>query len=253
MDVAYRLFPETGMDGMAGDVQRAIAWMKDHAAAYGVQPEHIVMGGGSAGGHLSLLVAYAQADAKANAQNEAGLTPDDVRGRDLSVCGVISEYGPTDLAACYYHTNQHKTTRGMPPGPPPPKPAPSRPNPMQRLMGDSFTRFHMENGASSGAFIQILGAHPDEHPEAYARLSPVTYAHPGCPPTLQIQGDLDLVTPPSAARRLHDRLQELCVPSLLVIYPQTDHGFDLALPSVSPSAQCALYDVERFLAVLAGG
>jgi acetyl esterase/lipase len=257
MDVAYRLFPETDMDGMAGDVQRAIAWMKDHAAAYGVQPDRIVVGGGSAGGHLSLLVAYAWAYATAHAQAsepfEALLPPEDVGGRDLSVCGVVSEYGPPDLTALYYHTNQHKTTRALPPGPPPPKPASSRPNALQRLMGSSYTRLHLESGASSGAFIYIIGVHPDEHPEAYARLSPVSYAHAGCPPTLQIQGDYDLVTPPSAARTLHARLQELCVPSLLVIYPQTDHGFDLALPAVSPTAQSALYEIDRFLAVLAGG
>jgi len=119
-------------------------------------------------------------------------------------------------------------------------------------MGSSYTRFHMEHVASSGAFIQILGAHPDEHPEAYARLSPIAYAHPGCPPTLQIQGEYDMVTPPAATRLLHAKLQEMGVPSLLMVYPQTEHGFDLALPSVSPTAQCALYEVERFLALLAG-
>jgi acetyl esterase/lipase len=123
---------------------------------------------------------------------------------------------------------------------------------MQRLMGSSYTRLHMESGPSSGAFIYILGAHPDEHPDMYTRLSPIAYAHPGCPPTLQIQGEYDLVTPPSAARDLHAKLQEVGVPSVLAIYPLTDHGFDLALPSISPSAQCALYEVERFLGILAG-
>lgn len=244
MDVAYRLFPETTMDGMAGDVQRAIAWMKEHSEEYGISPDRIVLGGGSAGGHLSLLAAYSC--------QEGTFTPEDIRGRDLSVCGVVSEYGPADLSVCYYHTNQDKTTRRLPPGPPEVKPASARPNLMQRLMGSQYTRMHMDSGASSGAFIMILGAHPDERPEVYAKLSPITYAHTACPPTLQIQGEYDLVTPPSAARTLHERLQELGVPSLLVVYPMTDHGFDLALPSISPTAQSALYEVERFLGVLAG-
>jgi acetyl esterase/lipase len=35
MDIAYRLCPEVDIVGMAGDVKRAIAWMKANAARYG--------------------------------------------------------------------------------------------------------------------------------------------------------------------------------------------------------------------------
>ena len=49
---AYRLCPEVDIYGMVGDVKRAIAWMKANASRYGVNPEKIVLGGGSAGGHL---------------------------------------------------------------------------------------------------------------------------------------------------------------------------------------------------------
>ena len=49
VDVAYRLFPETDMAGMVGDVKRAVAWMKANAGHYGVDPERIVLGGASAG------------------------------------------------------------------------------------------------------------------------------------------------------------------------------------------------------------
>ena len=50
MDVAYRLAPETDMMGMVNDVKRAIVWMKENARRYGVHPNTIVVGGGSAGG-----------------------------------------------------------------------------------------------------------------------------------------------------------------------------------------------------------
>ena len=83
MDVAYRLSPETAIPGMVGDVKRAIAWMKCNAARYGASPEKIVIGGGSAGGHISLLAAYAP--------DHLDLTPVDAKGEDLSVRGVISE------------------------------------------------------------------------------------------------------------------------------------------------------------------
>jgi hypothetical protein len=36
-----------------------------------------------------------------------------------------------------------------------------------------------------------------------------------------------------------------------VLFPQTDHAFDLVLPRWSPSAQSALYEIERFLALMA--
>jgi acetyl esterase/lipase len=53
MDVAYRLAPEADMTGMLGDIKRAVVWMKDNAARLMVNPQRVVVGGGSAGGHLS--------------------------------------------------------------------------------------------------------------------------------------------------------------------------------------------------------
>jgi hypothetical protein len=35
------------------------------------------------------------------------------------------------------------------------------------------------------------------------------------------------------------------------ILPQTDHGFDLVLPKIAPAAHNAIYDVERFIALMA--
>ncbi|HLN65523.1 MAG TPA: alpha/beta hydrolase, partial [Symbiobacteriaceae bacterium] len=131
MDVAYRLFPETDVAGMAGDVKRAIAWVKEHAAELGVDPARIVIGGSSAGGHLAQLVGYAP--------NHPDLTPADVAGADLSVAGVVSCYGPSDLRVCYQHTNQHKTTKPtdrMPDFAPPAKPSPL----LERLFGPGTQR-----------------------------------------------------------------------------------------------------------------
>ena len=41
------------------------------------------------------------------------------------------------------------------------------------------------------------------------------------------------------------------VPVVSVVLPHTEHGFDLMLPAYAPPAQAALYDVERFLALMA--
>jgi acetyl esterase/lipase len=80
--------------------------------------------------------------------------------------------------------------------------------------------------------------------------SPISHVHSGCPPTLLIQGDSDWVTPVDAARELYRRLGEAGVPSVNIVLPHTSHGFDLLLPRLSPTAQAALYEVDRFLALM---
>jgi acetyl esterase/lipase len=55
MDVAYRLCPEVDIYSMIGDVKRAVAWMKDNASRYGVNPQKVILVGSSVGGHLALL------------------------------------------------------------------------------------------------------------------------------------------------------------------------------------------------------
>jgi acetyl esterase/lipase len=224
MDVAYRLCPEVDIFGMVGDVKRAVAWMKANAAQYGVDPQRIVLGGASAGGHLSLLAAYAP--------QHPQLTPEDVKDADLSVRGVVSFYGPSDLRAVYRHTNQQNLV-GLP----------------EVAIGQDPARTK-KNMRDAGRLDILLGGHPHTVPQAYDLASPISHVRAGCPPTLLIQGEHDLITPLEATRRLYAQLVQAGVPAWSIEFPCTDHGFDLMLPVVSPSYQSALYDVERFLAGL---
>jgi acetyl esterase/lipase len=106
MDVAYRLYPEADVPVMVGDAKRAVAWLKANAADYGVDPERVVLGGASAGGHVALLAAYTA--------GHPALTPADVRDADTSVCGVLGWYSPVDLAACYEHYENAALAQMMP-------------------------------------------------------------------------------------------------------------------------------------------
>jgi acetyl esterase/lipase len=225
MDVAYRLCPEVDIYEMVGDVKRAVAWMKANADHYGVNPERVVLGGASAGGHLALLAAYAPAHPR--------LTPAELHAGDLSVRAVVSYYGPTDLRACYEHTNQRRLI-GLP----------------KVEIGLPGSADKNKNMRDAGRLDVLLGGHLHEVPSAYELASPVTHVHPGCPPTLLIQGEPDIITPVAATRRLHRKLVECGVPAINIIYPLTNHAFDLLLLQVSPPAQAALYDVERFLALM---
>jgi acetyl esterase/lipase len=222
MDVAYRLCPEVDIYGMIGDVKHAIAWMKANASRYGVNPEKIVLGGGSTGCHLALLAAYAP--------QHPELTPADIEDADLSACGVFSYYGPTDLLALYEYENQQKNV-DRPPVP----------------IGDPD---YTPKNDDIGRIDTLLGGHPQDVPHMYELASPVTHVHPGCPPTLLMQGDKDLLVPADATCALYKKLVEAGVPAINIIFPWTDHVFDLLFPQLSPPAQSALYDVDRFLALL---
>ena len=225
MDVAYRLCPEVDIFGIMGDVKRAIAWMKDNASRYGVNPHKIVLGGGSAGAHLALLAAYTPGHPE--------LTPEDITDADLSVKGVISYYGPTDLAVGYKpwlaaNPNLHMApvTIGT------------------RLEPSEAMRY-------LGRVDILLGGSPEKVPDIYQLVNPTKHVHPACPPTLLIQGDKDVLVDLDTTRALFKKLVQAGVPTINVVFPWTEHGFDLFFPpQINPAAQSALYDVDRFLALL---
>lgn len=242
MDVAYRLSPETDLMGMVNDVNRAIVWMKEKANSYGVNPDRIVVGGSSAGGHLALLTAYTS--------NDATFMPKELEGKDTSVCAVISLYGTNDLTAVYYHTNQHLTSLSIPGGPK--KSVPTKmPGWVIKKMGEDYHRLGMDKDfAKTGALAPILGGHPNECPERYTLFSPIAHVHSACPPTLLLHDEDDIMAPVRTTRLLYKRLVEKKVLAVMHILPQTDHGFDLVMPTISPAAHTALYDVERFLTLM---
>ncbi len=61
--INYRLSPRDGWPAHIVDVKRAIAWVKEHIADYGGNPDYIAITGGSAGGHLASLAALTPGDA----------------------------------------------------------------------------------------------------------------------------------------------------------------------------------------------
>jgi acetyl esterase/lipase len=237
VDVAYRLFPETDLPGMLADAKRAVAWVKHHAADLQVQPDRIVVAGGSAGGHLALLAAYAP--------NDPTLTPAELASSDPRVCGVVSLYGQADLAAHYYHTSQQKVCR--PDDPQPDWDAPPPPW-VRRLFGPDAGRLKL---VPAGRLDWLVGGTPSELPDRYAQLSPIEHVHAGCPPTLLVHGQHDEMAPVAAMRQLHRRLERGGVPVTAVYLPHTDHAFDLMATAWSPPARAAIHVLERFLAVLA--
>lgn len=72
------------------DCKNAVRFLRAHAAEYRIDPDRIAVAGGSAGGHLALMVAFTSG--KAELESE-GLYP----GVSSAVRCVIDMYGITDL------------------------------------------------------------------------------------------------------------------------------------------------------------
>ena len=94
--INYRLAPRDAWPAHIVDVKRAIAWVREHIADYGGDPDYLAITGGSAGGHLAAL---------------AALTPGDpafqpgFEDADTSVRAAVPFYGVYDFAGSTGLTN----------------------------------------------------------------------------------------------------------------------------------------------------
>jgi acetyl esterase/lipase len=84
----YRLSPRATFPDHLVDLKRAIAWIREHIAEYGGDPELLVVTGGSAGGHLCSMVALTANDPEYQPGFEQV---------DTSVAACISFYGIYDF------------------------------------------------------------------------------------------------------------------------------------------------------------
>lgn len=87
--ITYRLSSEAPFPAAVEDAKCAVRWMRANAEKLGVDPNKIAVAGGSAGGHLALMVAYADDE---NLEGQGGH-----EGVSSRVQAVVSLYAPTDL------------------------------------------------------------------------------------------------------------------------------------------------------------
>jgi acetyl esterase/lipase len=252
MDMEYTLWPHSDIPNMVSEVKQGIHWLKQNGGTYGVHPDHIVLMGGSSGAHLALLAAYTP--------NNAEFQPTTITG-DTSVRAAIAFYPPTDFESLIQESqslNRH------------PKLGQIYPRLRKAVQGglrgiirsavqhrkslsvsdDDTLRASESEPKEDNYLNQLFGSTPQEFTEIYRSLSPFAHIGPHCPPTLLLQGADDFFMLAPGVRRLHLALLQSGVKSILAEFPHTDHAFDLILPQISPAAQAATYDVERFLALM---
>jgi acetyl esterase/lipase len=86
-NVDYRLSPAATWPDHLVDCKAAVAWVREHAADYGIDPSFVAVTGGSAGGHLTAMMALTPGDER----YQPGFTD-----ADTSVQAAVPFYGVYD-------------------------------------------------------------------------------------------------------------------------------------------------------------
>ncbi len=87
-NINYHLAPRTKFPGQLVDAKMAVAWIREHADEFGVDPDFIAVTGGSAGGYLSAMMALTANDPEFQPGFESS---------DTTVQAAVPFYGVYDL------------------------------------------------------------------------------------------------------------------------------------------------------------
>lgn len=100
--VSYRLSHDAPFPAAVFDVKSAVCWIREHAEEFMINPEKIAIVGGSAGGHLAMMLAYSDEN-EFKEENCSG-------GISSKVQAIVNLYGPADLTTEYArgHASVHK-------------------------------------------------------------------------------------------------------------------------------------------------
>lgn len=169
-------------------IRRSVRHIKSKASEYGIDPNKIGISGGSAGGHLSLMVG-------ALGEKPALKAVDDVDKQSSSVGAIGVFFPPTDF--------ENWGTEGTK----------ALDNPILRAaFGDAFV-------------ADIKVPQPELWSKLSKDLSPSTQVTAKMPPTLLVHGDKDTLVPIQQSERLDKQLKGLGVKSRLIVVPGKGHDF----------------------------
>lgn len=211
----YRLSAEAPFPAAIQDVKAAIRWLRTHAAEYGIDKQHVVIWGGSAGGQLAALAgtscgvkALEPPGAEANQRPEPGAavagsaTVPAAKPESDCVQGVIAWYGVFDFSKL-------------------PKPSGAPVEGPARYLGCALSKCSPDWLAAAGA---------------------VTYVDSKDPPVLMIHGVNDQTVSIQQSRDYLAVLRAKGVAAELVEIPAVDHSFIGATPEATRQASLEAFD-----------
>jgi acetyl esterase/lipase len=167
------------------DVSRAVRYVRHHASEYGVDPRRLGVTGGSAGGHLSLMLATRGGPGPADAV--------DAIDRESSAVQAVAIFFPvTDLL------NLGKSTENLGDGGPP----------------KSFVRAFGPQSTNLTVW-KVIGR----------EMSPIYYLSSNLPPTLIYHGDADTLVPLDQSERFQATAKPMGCHVELVVHHGGRHGW----------------------------
>ncbi len=181
--------PEATVMEIIDDVNRGVRFVRHHAADYRIDPDRIGVSGGSAGGHLSLMLATRGGPGPSDAE-------DPVDRESSAVQAVAIFYPVTDLLNL----------------------GPSTENPGDGGPPKSFVKAFGPDATDMDAW-KVIGRN----------CSPIYHITRQFPPTLIYHGDADTLVPLEQSERFCDRATELGREVKLVVHPGGSHGWPTML------------------------
>jgi len=173
------------------DVTRAVRFVRLHASSYGVDPARLGVYGGSAGGHLSLMLGLASDEGDPDARDEVLRT-------SSRVAAVVANYPPVDLR--------------------------NRATPSERFpatLPDDGLFF--ARGLVPGAANRFVALTFED--DLGASVSPILHVSADDPPTLLIHGDADQLVDFNNSELMRAALVGANVETGLVVIEGAGHGF----------------------------
>ena len=188
--------PKFTIPEIVSDMNRAVRFIRHHAAEYKIDPGRVGIYGGSAGGHLSLMQGLAGGPGDPNAK-------DPVDRESSRVQAVACFYPPTDFLN-YGKPGEVALGNG--------------------ILKDFKAPFDFaEVDPATRSFVLITDE--KKRQEIGRQISPVTHASGDDPPTLIIHGDADKLVPIQQAQILIEKLKAAGVEAQLTTKPGAAHGW----------------------------
>src|SRR5882724_1288896 len=201
--IQYRLGNDGGFPQNIRDCRNAIRFIRQNASRFNIDPNRIDVTGGSAGGHLSLMVAMVPEDF-----DDGGPTAG-LEGVSARVSGSFSYIPPTDFVRFWNQGPEDAVTnetgkiafRG----------------PDAKIPYDSRPRLR----------ILFHGITPDteEHQVLYSRMSPAGNVRKDIPPVLICDGEKDPIVPGLHGKMLYEKLKAVNADATYWMTPAGGHAF----------------------------
>jgi acetyl esterase/lipase len=178
------------------DVERAVRYIRSKAKEYRIDPDRLGVTGGSAGGHLSLMLGNAGKEGNPNAS-------DPVDRSSSRVQAVACFFPPTDFLN--FGKDGYAMTR--------------------RTVGDTFKPAMDFNAYDAKRHLIERIEDEAKEREILKQISPISHVTAKSAPTLIIHGDADKLVPLQQSEILLAKYKAVGVPSKLIVKPGAAHGW----------------------------